>query len=145
MSDAGGQERFYFSNNGSTFFRTGSYFHWRSDNNQALGSLTDTGSLTLNGAQNSDYSQTTYALQVGGRLGINVQGQTLVSQQQDIVLRATGDKQWIDTYGILKRNRQVLNETISINNGDSCISGGDITIQSGATVTIAAGGSWSIV
>jgi hypothetical protein len=60
-------------------------------------------------------------------------------------LRATGDKQWIDTYGILKRNRQVLNETISINNGDSCVSGGDITIQSGATVTIAAGGSWSIV
>ena len=145
LSDAGGQERFYFSNNGSTFFRTGSYFHWRSDNNQALGSLTDTGSLTLNGAQNSDYSQTTYALQVGGRLGINVQGQSLVSQQQNIVLRATGDKQWIDTYGILKRNRQVLNETISINNGDSCISGGDITIQSGATVTIAAGGSWSIV
>ena len=67
------------------------------------------------------------------------------SGQRSVVLRAEGDKQFIDTYGVFKRNRKTIGESITVANGDACMSGGDITIQNGATVTISSGGSWSIV
>ena len=146
LSDAGGQERFYFANNSSTYFRTGSLFYWRSDNNQALMSLTDSGTVTLNGTQNADYYQTNYALQVGGVNGINLNAtEALSSGQKTTVLRASGDKQWIDSYGVFKRNRQTVGENITVAATDNCMSAGPITINNGTTVTISSGGNWSIV
>jgi len=146
LSDAGGQERFFFSNNGTTYFRTGDDFVWRSDNDNCVATLTDTGTMTLGGNQGSDYFQTTYALEARAKNGINLNAaEALSSGQKTTVLRATGDKQWIDTYGIFKRNRQTVDENITVAATDNCMSAGPITINNGVTITITNGGSWSIV
>jgi hypothetical protein len=145
LNDAGGQERFYFANNADTYFRTGASFFWRNDGNSCVMSLTDTGTMTL-GGDASDYSQTTYALEVRAKSGINLNAaEALSSGQKTTVLRATGDKQWIDTYGVFKRNRQTVGENITVGSTDNCMSAGPITINSGTTVTISSGGNWSIV
>ena len=60
-------------------------------------------------------------------------------------MRATGDKQWIDSYGVMKRNRNTIAENINVNNGDNCMTAGPIQINNGSTITINNGGSWSIV
>ena len=65
--------------------------------------------------------------------------------QRSVVLRADGDNHWFDTYVVFKRNRNSVGENITVNNGDNCMSAGPISINNGNTVTIADGGSWSIV
>ena len=94
-----------------------------------------------------DQGQTTYRLEVRGSNGININTSSsgLSGGQRSVVLRADGDKQWIDTYGVFKRNRNSVGENITVNNGDNCMSAGPISINNGNTVTIADGGSWSIV
>ena len=78
--------------------------------------------------------------------GINFNAsEGLSSGQKSTVMRASGDKQWIDTYGIFKRNRDTVAENIEVNNGDNCMSAGPITINNGNTITVNNGGSWSIV
>ena len=146
ISSTDGQERFFFANNGNTFFRTGDDFYWRNDPDQCIASLTDAGTMTLGGNNASDYSQTTYALEARAKNGININAaEALSSGQKTTVLYATGDKQWIDTYGIFKRNRQTVSENVIVANGDNCMSAGPITIASGTTVTLNSGGYWSIV
>ena len=80
--------------------------------------------------------QTSYRVQVQGDNGLNVDSGSVgvSSGQRSVVLRANGDKQWIDRYGIIKRNRQSISESITINNGDSCSSNGPLTINSGYTI-----------
>jgi hypothetical protein len=146
LNDAGGQERFFFSNNGSTYFRTGDDFIWRNDTDQCVATLTDTGTMTLGGNNATDYYQTTYALEVRAKSGINLNAaEALSSGQKTTVLYATGDKQWIDSYGVFKRNRQTVSENITVGSTDNCMSAGPITINNNITVTISDGGSWSIV
>ena len=74
-----------------------------------------------------------------------MQVKDLSSGQKTTVLRATGDKQWIDSYGVFKRNRQTVAENITVAATDNCMSAGPITINNGTTITIADGGSWSVV
>ena len=71
--------------------------------------------------------------------------EALSSGQKSTVLRAGGDKQYIDSYGIFKRNRTTVSEDIQVNNGDNCMSAGPITINNGNTVVVNSGGTWSIV
>ena len=71
--------------------------------------------------------------------------ESLSSGQKSTVLRATGDKLWIDTYGIFKKNRNTVAENVNVNNGDNCASNGPITINNGTTVTINSGGQWTIL
>ena len=144
LSDDGGQERFYFANNSHTYLRTGDAFFFRNNGDGGIGSLTGSGTWTI--YSGSDQSQTTYGIQVNGLNGVNLNAsEGLSSGQKSTVLRATGDKQWIDTYGIFKRNRNTVAENIQVNNGDNCMSAGPITINNNNTVTINNGGSWSIV
>ena len=90
--------------------------------------------------------QTTYRVNVRGSNGLNVEAtEGLSSGQKSTVLRAGGDKQYIDSYGIFKRNRTTVSENIQVNNGDNCMSAGPITINNGNTVTVNSGGTWSIV
>ena len=146
LNDAGGQPRFYFSNNSHTYFRTGNDFIWRADNDNCIATLTDTGTMTLGGNAGTDYFQTTYALEVRAKSGININAaEALSSGQKTTVLRAGGDKQWIDSYGVFKRNRNSINESITVASGDNCMTAGPITINSNVTITISSGGSWSIV
>ena len=144
--DAGGQERFYFSNNSHTYFRTGDNFYWRSNNNTGQGSIDgDGGYWTL--YSGSDQTQSTYRLEVRGSNGININTSSvgLSGNQRSVVLRADGDKQWIDRYGVFKRNRNTVVENVTVNNGDNCMTAGPITINNNITVQINDGGSWSVV
>ena len=140
-----GQARFYFANNSHTYMRTGDNIYFRSDNDTGMGSIDGNGGTwTIYGG--SDQTQTTYRMEIRGQNGLNIDSDStgLSSGQRDVVLRANGDKQWIDTYGIIKRNRNNIGENISINNGDNCQSIGPITINNGVTITINNGGYWSI-
>ena len=58
---------------------------------------------------------------------------------------ANGDKQYLDTYGMVQRHRRVLNQSITISGSDNAASYGPIEIQSGTTVTIGSGGTWNIL
>ena len=139
-----GQPRFYFANNSSTYFRTGADYYFRSDGNNGIGSLNDNGCWTF--YSGNDTVQSTYGLQVNQLNGINLNAsEGLSSGQKSTVLRASGDKQWIDTYGVMKRNRNTIAENISVNNGDNCMSAGPLEISNGTTITINNGGSWSVV
>ena len=142
--DAGGQERFYFSNNDDTYFRTGDDFYFRNNANTGIGSLDSSGCWTV--YSGSDRTQSTYGLEVVQLNGLNLNAsESLSSGQKSTVLRAGGDKLWIDTYGVFRRNRNSVAENINVNNGDNCMSAGPITINNGVTITVNTGGSWSVV
>ena len=59
------------------------------------------------------------------------------------VITANGDKQWVDTYGVIKTNRDTISEDITIASGTNGFSSGPITIASGNTITV--NGEWAIV
>ena len=143
--DAGGQERFYFSNNSHTYFRTGNDFFFRNDSDQTFLSMDEGGRVHFH-EPGSNSIQSTYRLQVTGDNGLNINAsEGLSSGQKSTVLRATGDKQYIDTYGVFKRNRQTVAENIIVAASDNCMSAGPITINNNNTITITNGGSWTIV
>ena len=54
-----------------------------------------------------------------------------------------GDKQWLDTYGVIKTNRDVIAENITIPVGTNGLSSGPITVSTGFTVDVQ--GEWVIV
>ena len=85
----------------------------------------------------------TYDLHVQG--SVSIDGSTFVNGQNADVLHANGEKQWIDRYGVIKRGSTTVQDDVTIANGDSCFSVGDITIPSGKTVTITTGGEWTII
>ena len=143
--DAGGQARFYFSNNSHTYFRTGDDFFFRNDSDQTFASW-DQGGRTHFHEPGSNSIQSTYRMQVTGDNGLNINAsEGLSSGQKSTVLRAGGDKQWIDSYGIFKRNRQAISESVTISSSDNCMTAGPITINNGSTVTVSNGGAWAIV
>ena len=146
IADNGGQQRFYFSNNSHTYFKTGDNFFFRNDGDYSITSVSDGGQWHFHEPSGNN-TQTSYRVQVSGDNGLNIDSDSvgLSSGQRSVVLRANGDKQWIDTYGIIKRNRQSISENITINNGDACSSNGPLTVASGYTIQIASGGSWVIL
>jgi hypothetical protein len=86
-------------------------------------------------------------MQIKGDNGLDIDSDSvgLSGGQRSVVLRADGSKQWVDRYGIIKRNNQSISESITINNGDSCASYGPLTVSSGYTISIASGGAWVIL
>ena len=58
-------------------------------------------------------------------------------------ITANGDKQWVDTYGVIKTNRTTIAEAVTIPTGTNGLSTGPISISSGNTVTV--NGEWVIV
>lgn len=64
------------------------------------------------------------------------------TELKDIVT-ANGDKQWVDTYGVIKTNRDTISEDITIASGTNGFSSGPITIANGNTITV--NGEWAIV
>ena len=84
----------------------------------------------INRANNTDL---TYDLDVTGTVGMTG------------ILYANGDKQWLDTYGVFKANRNTIAENITVPANTNCMSAGPITINNNTTITIADGASWSIV
>ena len=56
---------------------------------------------------------------------------------------ANGDKQWVDSYGVIKTNRATIDEDVTIPAGTNGLSTGVVSISSGQTVTV--NGEWTIV
>ena len=141
-----GQRRFYFSNNSHTYYSTGSNYYWRNDADYSICSLSDGGHWTLYEPGN-DQTQSSYRMQIKGDNGLDIDSDSVAASggQRSVVLRADGSKQWVDRYGIIKRNNQTISESITINNGDSCASYGPLTVNNGYTISIASGGAWVIL
>ena len=72
---------------------------------------------------------------------LEVQGSIEVTE----FITVNDDKQYLDTYGVIKRNRNTIAESITIGGSDNASSVGPITIASGHTVTISSGGVWNIL
>ena len=73
---------------------------------------------------------------------------TIRSQTGDTVdfkdqISANGAKQWLDTYGVIKANRDTIAESITIPSGTNGLSSGPVTIANGHTITV--NGEWAIV
>ena len=87
-----------------------------------------------------------YALDVEGSVDINT---TTVGVGGDTtnanVLRANGDPQWLDTYGVIKANRNSITENITIPNNVNAMSVGPIEVGTNNTITVANGGVWVII
>ncbi len=59
------------------------------------------------------------------------------------IITANGDKQWLDTYGIIKTNRETIGENITVPLGTNGFSTGEVTVNAGFTVTV--NGEWTII
>ena len=73
----------------------------------------------------------------------NVNSQTNDTVDLKDIISANGQKQWLDSFGIIKacKNRIVENGTIP--SGTNGVSAGTITVGAGYTVTIQ--GEWRVV
>ena len=66
-----------------------------------------------------------------------------VSTEFKDTVTANGDKQWVDSYGVIKANRATIAEDVTIPSGTNGLSTGPVSISSGNTVTV--NGEWVIV
>ena len=66
-----------------------------------------------------------------------------VSTEFKDTITANGDKQWVDSYGVIKANRATIAEDVTIPSGTNGLSTGPVSISSGNTVTI--NGEWVII
>ena len=58
-------------------------------------------------------------------------------------ITANGDSQWLDTYGVIKANRDTIAEDVTIPEGTNGLSSGPVTIADGYEITVR--GDWAIV
>ena len=76
-------------------------------------------------------------------LRANIIDSTTSTTEFKETITANGDKQWVDTYGVIKTNRTTIAEDVTIPAGTNGLSAGPITIADGFTVTQL--GEWVIV
>jgi len=89
----------------------------------------------------------------GTKVGINRANSTNLTYDLDVtgsvgmtgILYANGDKQWVDTYGVFKANRNTIAENVTIPSNTNAMTAGPITINNNYTITISDGSSWSII
>jgi len=58
-------------------------------------------------------------------------------------ITTNGDPQWVDTYGVIKTNRNNIAEDVTIPVGTNGLSSGPVTVTLGFTVNVQ--GEWVIV
>ena len=58
-------------------------------------------------------------------------------------ITANGAAQWLDTFGVIKANRNTIAEDVTIPSDTNGLSSGPITIADGNTITV--NGEWAIV
>ena len=73
----------------------------------------------------------------------NIIDSTTTSTDFKEKISTNGDPQWLDTYGVIKTNRDTIAEDITIPLGTNGLSSGPVTISGGNTVTV--NGEWAIV
>ena len=75
-------------------------------------------------------------------LRANIIDSAVTTEFKDTIT-ANGDKQWVDSYGLIKTNRSTIDEDVTIPAGTNGLSTGVVSISSGQTVTV--NGEWTIV
>ena len=75
-------------------------------------------------------------------LRANIIDSSVTTEFKDTIT-ANGDKQWVDSYGVIKTNRATIAEDVTSPSGTTGLSTGPISISSGNTVTV--NGEWVIV
>ena len=75
-------------------------------------------------------------------LRANIIDSSVTTEFKDTVT-ANGDKQWVDSYGVIKTNRATINESVTIPSGTNGLSVGTIRVGAGYSVTVQ--GNWRIV
>ena len=75
-------------------------------------------------------------------LRANIINSAVTTEFKDTIT-ANGDKQWVDSYGVIKTNRSTIDEDVTIPAGTNGLSTGVVSISSGQTVTV--NGEWTIV
>ena len=73
----------------------------------------------------------------------NIIDSTTPSTEFKDTITANGDKQWVDSYGVIKTNRTTISEDVTIPADTNGLSSGPITIADGKTITV--NGEWAIV
>ncbi len=73
----------------------------------------------------------------------NIIDSTTPSTEFKDTITANGDKQWVDSYGVIKTNRTTISEDITIPADTNGLSSGPIVIAEGNEVTV--NGEWVIV
>ena len=73
----------------------------------------------------------------------NIIDSTTTSTDFKEKISTNGDPQWLDTYGVIKTNRDTIAEDVIIPLGTNGLSSGPVTISGGNTVTV--NGEWAIV
>lgn len=59
------------------------------------------------------------------------------------IISANRANQWVDTYGVIKANKQTIDEDVTIPAGTNGLTAGTVTVSDGYTVTIQ--GVWRII
>ena len=75
-------------------------------------------------------------------LRANVIDSSVTTEFKDTIT-ANGDKQWVDSYGVIKTNRTTISENVTIPADTNGLSSGPIVIAEGNEVTV--NGEWVIV
>ena len=73
----------------------------------------------------------------------NIIDSTTPSTEFKETITANGDKQWVDSYGVIKTNRTTISEDVTIPADTNGLSSGPIVIAEGNEVTV--NGEWVIV
>jgi len=73
----------------------------------------------------------------------NIIDSTTPSTEFKDTITANGDKQWVDSYGVIKTNRTTISENVTIPTDTNGLSSGPIVIAEGNEVTV--NGEWVIV
>ena len=75
-------------------------------------------------------------------LRANIIDSSVTTEFKDTIT-ANGDKQWVDSYGVIKTNRNSIGENVTIPSGTNGLSTGPVQINTGSTVTV--NGEWVII
>ena len=94
------------------------------------------GTLYIGSSTNNVYFQ-------GAKM--NIRSTTTISGQITNAMEVNGDRQYIDRYGMIRRNRNAVTESVRIYNAERCSTVGEIAINNNVTVTIDDGAVWSII
>ncbi len=73
----------------------------------------------------------------------NVRSQSTGTVEFKDIISANGASQWLDTYGVIKANKNTIDENVTIPAGTNGVTAGTVTVGVGKTVTVQ--GDWRIV
>ena len=80
---------------------------------------------------------------IGASFGSTTAGNT--NNNNENAMRVMGDRQYIDTYGVMKANRNTIAENVTIPANTNCMSAGPVELSGNTVITIVDGAAWSII